>query len=354
MRILILLTAGALLAPVLLPGQTLSVEEYAPKAGLVVPGHPVPRARYPFIEIDSRPPLAATRNLDQMVKDMDTINMRTMILRDSGSGENLKRRMEYLKRKPGRFAVFCSLSYMGLDDPDWGRKAAEQFEADIRAGALGLSVDKLLGLELKDTKGQRIRVDDPRFDPVWEAAGRLKVPVFLETGDAKPFFEPLDKFNERWHQLREQPMLLHLPDKYPTFDTLMAEQRRVFEKHPRTTFVAAHLGWYGHDLGYLGKMLDRLPNVHTDIGNAVSELGRQPRNAYQFLIRYQDRVLFGKGGWDVSEYGAYFRVLESADEYFEYSKRRYANWAMYGLDLPDEVLKKLYYKNAQRLIPNLP
>jgi len=135
---------------------------------------------------------------------------------------------------------------------------------------------------------------------------------------------------------------------------VMTEQHRVFEKHPRTTFIAAHLGWYGHDLAYLGKLLDRLPNVYTDIGAAVSELGRQPRFANQWLIRYQDRILFGKGGWVPSEYPTYFRVLETADEYFDYSRRRYANWQMYGLDLPDEVLKKIYYKNAQRLIPNLP
>jgi predicted TIM-barrel fold metal-dependent hydrolase len=340
-------------SPLLVEAQTLSIEEYSPKSTLVLPAHPVARARYPFVDIDSQP-RAALRNLDQVVKDMDSINMKTMMVLNGPSGDRLKRLLETLKRKPGRFGVFTSLNFMGIDEADWGRKAAEQFEADIRAGALGLSVDKQLGLELKDSKGQRIRVDDDRLNPVWETAGRLKVPVFLESGDAKSFFDPMDKYNERWHQLRETPGLNHLPDKYPTFEAVMAEQRRVFEKHPRTTFIAAHLGWYGHDLTHLGKMLDRLPNVYTDIGAAVNELGRQPRFAYQWLIRYQDRVLFGKGSWEVAEYPAYFRVLETADEYFEYSRRRYANWAMYGLDLPDEVLKKIYYKNAQRLIPNLP
>ena len=340
-------------APLLLDAQTLSIEEYSPKSTLVLPSHEVARARYPFIDVDTHP-RAALRALDQVVKDMDNLNMRTMVVLDGPTGERLKRLLEGLKRKPGRFVVFAGIDFMGIDDPDWGRKVAEQFESDVRAGALGLTVGKVLGLDVKDAKGQRVHVDDERLSALWETAARLKVPVFIESGDAKPFFDPMDKYNERWHQLHDVPGLNRLPDKNPTFETVMAEQRRVFEKHPRTTFIAGHLAWYGHDLSYLGKMLDRLPNVYTDIGAAVSELGRQPRSAYQFLIRYQDRVLFGKGSWDVSEYPAYFRVLETPDEYFEYSRRRYANWAMYGLDLPDEVLKKIYYKNAQRLIPNLP
>ncbi len=161
-------------APLLLQAQTLSIEEYSPRSTLVLPGHPVTRARYPVVDIDSRPG-PSLRMLDQVVKDMDSLNLRTMVVLDGSSGDRLKRLIEVLKRKPGRFAVFSNIDFMGIDEPDWGRKAAEQFEADIRAGALGLSIGKNLGLEMKDGRGQRIHIDDDRLGPVWEASGRLKV-----------------------------------------------------------------------------------------------------------------------------------------------------------------------------------
>jgi predicted TIM-barrel fold metal-dependent hydrolase len=131
----------------------------------------------------------------------------------------------------------------------------------------------------------------------------------------------------------------------------MGEQHRVFEKHRGTTFINAHLGWMGGDLAELGRLLDKMPNMYTEIGAVLAELGRQPRFARQWFIRYQDRVLFGKDSYAPSEYPTYFRVLESSDEYFDYYRRRHAFWKMYGLDLPDEVLKKLYYKNALRIVP---
>jgi predicted TIM-barrel fold metal-dependent hydrolase len=340
------------LLPVCLFGQTLSIEEYAPKSQLVVPAHPVSRARYPFVDIDGNPGMTL-RNLDQVIKDMDALNMRTMVILDAPAGERFRRILPRLKTRPGRFVIFANVDFTGVEDPEWSKRAAALLEGDIKAGAQGVVIRKGLGLELKDARGQRLHVDDPRFDAIWETAGRLRVPVFIESGDAKPFFDPMDRYNERWHQLREVPGLLHPPDKFPTFDAIMAEQHHVFEKHPRTIFIAAHLGWYGHDLAYLGKLLDRLPNVYTEMGAAVSELGRQPKFAYQWVLRYQDRLLFGKGSFVPEEYPVYFRVLETADEYFDYSRRRYANWQMYGLDLPDEVLKKIYYKNAARLITGL-
>ena len=133
----------------------------------------------------------------------------------------------------------------------------------------------------------------------------------------------------------------------------MAEQQNLFRKHPKTTFIMAHLGWFGNDLKRLGEILDELPNVNTEIGAVLAELGRQPRNAHAFLVKYQDRVLFGKDSWNPSEYHVYFRTLETDDEYFDYYRRRHANWKIYGIDLPDEVLKKIYYKNALRVIPGI-
>jgi predicted TIM-barrel fold metal-dependent hydrolase len=198
-----------------------------------------------------------------------------------------------------------------------------------------------------------VPTDDPRLDPIWRKAGELGIPVLIHTGDPAPFWQPHDHNNERWLELKQFPNRARPADKYPPFDSIMAEQHRLFGRHPQTTFINAHLGWYGNDLGKLGELLDRYPNMYTEIGAVLAELGRQPRTARAFLTKYQDRVLFGKDLYNQAEYHTYFRVLETADEYFDYYRRRHAFWKMYGMDLPDDVLKKLYYKNALRIIPGI-
>ena len=134
----------------------------------------------------------------------------------------------------------------------------------------------------------------------------------------------------------------------------MQEQYNMFENNPKTIFINAHLGWYGNDLGKLSEQLDKLSNVYTEIGAVIAELGRQPVRAKKFFVDHQDRVLFGKDTYKKSEYNIYFRILETEDEYFDYYRKRHAHWKMYGLNLPDSILKKLYYKNALKLFPGIP
>ena len=164
---------------------------------------------------------------------------------------------------------------------------------------------------------------------------------------------PLDGTNERLQEMYERPGRHRSLEEYPPWEQIMAEQHNIFRRHPETKFINAHLGWLGHDLGRLGELMDELPNMYTEIGAVLAELGRQPRFARQWFIKYQDRVMFGKDSWNPEEYSTYFRVLESADEYFPYYRRRHAFWKMYGLALPDEVLKKLYYENALAVIPGI-
>ena len=351
-----LLSLG-LLSVLLAAAQTMSLEEYQPRNTLVVPQHPVTRAKFPFIDVHNHQGMrggVTAEEVDKLIKDMDALNMRVMVNLSGGFGERLKKTVDVMKgRHPGRFAVFCNLNFQNIDDPEWSKKAVAQLEQDIRSGAQGLKIFKNLGMDVKDSKGQRVKIDDPRFEPVWEACGRLKVPVLIHSADPHQFWEPNDKYNERWLELKERPGRIRPPDRFPPWKTIIAEQHHVFEKHPRTTFINAHLGWLGGDLAELGRLMDRLPNMHTEIGAVLAELGRQPRTARQWFIRYQSRVLFGKDTWAPTEYHTYFRVLETADEYFDYYRRRHAFWQMYGLDLPDEVLKKLYYKNALRIIPGL-
>ena len=206
---------------------------------------------------------------------------------------------------------------------------------------------------MRDGNGARVPVDHPELDPVFEACARLGIPVLIHVGEPSEFYEPVDAFNERWLELTLLPQRRLPPSAYPGFDEMMAERDRLFEKHPDTTFIAAHMGWHANDLERLGRLLDRLPNVYPETAAILYDLGRQPRAAREFFIRYQDRILFGKDSYRPEEFPYYWRVFETADEYFDYYRRYHAFWKLYGMDLPDAVLRKIYYANALRLIPEI-
>ncbi len=340
------------LLPLRLQAQTMSIEEYEPRSTLVVPQHPVTRARYPFIDVHNHQSSKMSPGaVDTLVQEMDKLNMRVMVNLSGGTGGTLKQVVKNMVgRYPDRFVVFCNLSFEDVDDPDYGQKAAARLEQDYKNGARGLKIFKNLGLTLKDKNGQRIPTDDPRFDPVWAKCGELGIPVLIHTGEPRPFFDPSDRFNERWLELKQFPDRARPPDMFPTWEQVMGEQHHLFGKHPKTTFINAHLGWLGGDLARLGELMEKYPNMHTELGAVLAEIGRQPRFARAWFIKYQDRIMMGKDIWAPAEYHVYFRVFETADEYFDYYRKRHAFWKMYGLDLPDEVLKKVYYKNALRIL----
>ena len=334
----------------------LSFEEYDPKSTLVVPEHPRTRAKYPFIDIHNhqRARDMSAADADKLVADMDRIGLSVMVNLSGGSGATFKQGLANLKgRYPKRFVAFANVDLSKIDEPDFGANAARQLEEDVKNGAVGLKVFKNLGMFLTDKSGKRVPTDDPRLDPIWKKAGELRIPVLIHTGEPVAFWSPVDEHNERWLELQQFPDRRRTDPKFASFEQTMGEQHNLFRRHPKTTFIAAHLGWLGHDLTRLGKLLDELPNVHTEIGAVLHEIGRQPRAARAFLIKYQDRVLMGKDIWNPEEYAVYFRVLETEDEYFDYYRKRHAFWKMYGLGLPDEVLKKIYYRNALRLLPSI-
>jgi predicted TIM-barrel fold metal-dependent hydrolase len=333
----------------------MSIEDYEPKSTLVVPEHPVPRARYPFIDVHNHQDSdRSAARIDQVVRDMDGINLRVMVELSGGQGAELEEAVRALKgRYPKRFVVFANLDFSGIDDPKWGERAAAQLARDVAHGAQGLKIFKNLGMTVRDAAGRRVPVDDPRLAAVFEECAKLGIPVLIHTAEPKPFFDPPDRFNERWLELKQFPQRARPPDRYPPWEELIGEQHRMFAAHPRTKFIDAHLGWLGGDLARLGRLLDANPNVYTEIGAVLAELGRQPRFARQWFVRYQDRVMFGKDAWAASEYPVYFRVLETADEYFDYYRKRHAFWKMYGLELPDAVLRKVYYANALSVIPGI-
>ena len=264
----------------------------------------------------------------------------------------LKKSLENIKENaPNRFGLFLNIDFETIDESDFEATQTALIDSAVNSGVMGLKVYKSLGLTDIDSKGNRIPINDPRLDPIWDTCGKNKIPVLIHSGEPSSFWHPKDKFNERWLELRQKPNRFRDPDTNPSFEEVLAEQHEVFKKHPNTIFINAHLGWMGNDLDRLETHLDSFPNVMTEIGAVLAELGRQPKRARSFFIKYQDRILFGKDSYKVSEYYTYFRVLETDDEYFDYYRKRHAHWKMYGLALPDTVLQKLYYKNALDLFP---
>ena len=338
-------------------GQNMEFEDYDPPSTLVVPEHPVTRSKFPFIDVHNHQFSMPSQSLNSLVKEMDALNMMVMVNlsgRGRGSAEHLEGSIKNVKEHfPKRFIVFTNMDFSAIDDPEWQKRMLQQLANDVKVGASGLKIYKSLGMHNEDSKGNRIKIDDPRIGPIWDKCGELGIPVLIHSADPKSFWDPFDKNNERWLELKTHPNRKRGDSDPAPWEEIIKEQHNLFKQHPKTKFINAHLGWYGNDLKKLGELLDQFPNMYTEIGAVIAELGRQPRVAREFLIKYQDRVMFGKDSWVPDEYPTYFRVLETTDDYFPYHKRYHAFWRMYGLNLPDDVLKKIYYKNALKIIPNI-
>lgn len=336
---------------------SMTLEDYEPHSMLVTKESSIRKAKFPFIDVHGHQNLTRPDSvLDALVAEMDAMGLRTLVNLSGGSGERLAAQVRNANSKyPGRFAVFANIDFNTIDQPDFGRRAAAQLERDVReGGAVGLKIFKNLGMDTYWPDGSRVRTDDERLAPIWDMAGRLGIPVLIHTAEPPAFFQPVDEHNERYLELFMFPSRARPADKYPPFDSLMAEQHRMFRNHPNTAFISAHLSWLGQDLQRLGNLLDSIPNMYVEVAAALYEIGRQPKAGREFFIKYQDRILMGKdtfGGQD--EFAVYFRILESADEYFPWYRKRHAFWGMYGLALPDEVLQKVYFENAARLVPGI-
>ena len=332
----------------------MDIEEYSPKSTLIVPETTIKRAKFPFIDVHNHQFDMPLKDLSKLTAEMDSLNIAFMINLSGFRGLYLKQSLKNVKENaPTRFGLFVNIDFETIDEADFASEQVALIDQAVQDGVMGLKVYKSLGLTDRDENGTRIAVNDPRLDPIWKACGDNNIPVLIHSGEPASFWHPKDKFNERWLELRQKPNRYRDPETNPSFEEVLAEQHDIFRKHPNTTFINAHLGWMGNDLDRLGAHLDTYPNVVTEIGAVLAELGRQPKRARQFFIDYQDRILFGKDSYRVSEYYTYFRVLETDDEYFDYYRKRHAHWKMYGLALPDSILKKLYYKNALRLFPKI-
>tara|TARA_B000000532_G_C18869675_1_gene407877 strand:- start:764 stop:1891 length:1128 start_codon:yes stop_codon:yes gene_type:complete len=332
----------------------ISFEDYNPKSTLIVSSNEIKRSKYPFIDIHNHQFDMPVKDLSDLVSEMDSLNMAFMVNLSGFRGQYLKMCLDNIKKNaPDRLGVFVNLNWENIDSDTFLENNIKILRDAKKDGAIGLKVYKSLGLTDKDSNGNRIAVNDPRIDPIWEECGKLGFPVLIHSADPASFWKPKDKNNERWLELKQKPNRYRNPELFPSFESIIAEQHNVFEKHPKTIFINAHLGWMGNDLDRLSSHLDKYPNVVTEIGAVLAELGRQPKRARKFFIDHQDKILFGKDAYNQQEYYTYFRVLETEDEYFDYYRKRHAFWKMYGLGLPDSILKKVYYKNALRILPSI-
>jgi uncharacterized protein len=332
-----------------------SIVDYRPKSTVVAEEHLVPKAKFPLVDIHNHQTVSAT-NVEQLIKEMDALNLRVMVNLSGGSGDRLKRNVDFIRSGPytDRFRVFANVNFDGAGSPGWKEKATAELEMAIKNGAIGFKIFKNLGLTQMKADGSRLHVDDPELDPLFELCAKLNVPVLIHTADPAQFFEEIDYSNERWLELALFPGRQYPKSKFPSFETLMGERDRLFKRHPKTRFIAAHFGWHGNDLGRAARMLETMPNVYFEVGAVLYEFGRQPHASREFFTKYQDRILFGKDAYEASEYPYYFRVFETADEYFDYYRNYHAFWKLNGMSLPDPVLRKLYYENALKVAPGLP
>jgi predicted TIM-barrel fold metal-dependent hydrolase len=361
--------------------QPLDITRFEPRSMLSVKETPVPKARFPVIDIHTHLSWAAKSSKGvsltgdrkfivspaDLLPVMDAKNLRTMVNLTGGYGDGLRQGLARFDRAhPGRFLSFTEPMWARSNEPNYPQIQADELKIARGNGARGIKVLKTLGLYLREdiTSGKLVAIDDKRFDPMWEAAGALKLPICIHVSDPAAFFLPTDRFNERFEELNNHPDWSFHGRDFPSNADLLAARDRVFARHPKTKFIALHVGHHAENLAHVSQTLDRYPNVSVEIGARIGELGRQPRTSRRFFDRYQDRILFGTdavpGGVETPQqifgaalYEIYFRFLETEDEYFDYAPAPVppqGRWRIYGLGLPDQILRKVYHQNAERIL----
>lgn len=353
-------------------GRELSLDRFQPETKLKVRRRPLKRAKFPVVDAHVHPRIRlrhATAALDDFVHVMDVQNIAVCVSLDGGMSGDFDEHAKYLWTKyRDRFVIFANVDWQGdgkPDDPatwdchrpDFGRRMALELARLKVAGVSGLKVFKDFGLRYRNPDGSLIKIDDPRWDAIWRACGEAGLPVIMHTADPAAFFDPVDEKNERWEELHRHPDWSFHGPQFPSREELHAARNRVIARHPRTTFIGAHLANDGEDLAEAGRWLDEYPNLVLEIASRINELGRQPYTARDFFVKYADRILFGTDGpRSPDRLALYWRFLETRDEYFPYAENAFPPqgfWRIYGIDLPDDVLKKVYSENAARIIPGV-
>ena len=353
-------------------GRDLVLRNFRPRGMLKVSQHELGQARFPVVDVHTHFRYRlhhSPEQLDEFVRLMDRQQIAVCVSLDGKLGDLLDEHCDYLwSRFRDRFVIFANVDWMGAgqqDDPaswdcqrpDFSRRVARQLSEARDRGVSGLKLFKQFGLGYRNPDGTLIAIDDPRWNPIWEACGTLGLPVIIHTADPAAFFLPINETNERWEELHRHPEWSFPADRFPSRESLLEARNRVIARHPGTTFIGAHLANNPEDLATVGGWLDRYPNLYVEPASRIGELGRQPYTARRFFLKYANRILFGTDGpWPETRIRLYWRFLETYDEYFPYSEKAFPPqglWHIYGIGLPDRVLRKVYYQNAMRIIPGV-
>jgi predicted TIM-barrel fold metal-dependent hydrolase len=336
--------------------KTILLKDFQPKPALHATAHEILRAKCPVFDVHTHTNDAAgigdRVDPKELVARMDRLNIKTIVILTGMWGDKLQSIIDTMvKPYPGRFVVFEQIDWSTINEPNFSELMVRQLDDSVNRGARGLKILKELGLGVRDSTGKLIAIDDPRLDPVWEECGRLGIPVFIHAGDPEAFFHPIGAHNERYEELIEHPDWSFYGPQYPSLEEILAQRDRMFAKHPHTTFVALHFGSWPENLDFVEQTLQRFPNVMIETGAREGELGRQPRRTREIFMKYSDRIMFGTDeGAGEEMYRNYFRWFETEDEYFPYAQYpQQGRWMIYGLGLPDDVLEKVYRRNAERL-----
>ena len=312
----------------------------------------IEKAKYPVIDVHNH--LGRIENTAKYLEEMDKAGVWKCVSLDANSANDFYK--EHLKASQSvskdRFLLFFRPDFSKIDEPNFGENEAKRLEEAVKMGCRGLKIAKNLGLGAKDKTGAYVKVDDPRIDPIWAKCGELGIPVMIHVSDPKAFFTPIDEYNERYDELAVHPSWAFFKKEFTPKMEILEARNRVIARHPNTIFIGAHMGNLPEELDVVGKWLDTYPNFYVDVDARISELGRQPYTARKFLIKYQDRIMFGTDTpCNAEAYRVYFRFLETDDEYIDPSAAHHlqGRWMIYGLYLPDEVLEKIYNKNAQKI-----
>ena len=359
----------------------LDLSQYEPKSMLQVHESLIERAKFPVIDFHTHISLSTKSEKgvelspdrqylgtpQELLAVMDRKNIKTMVNLTGGYEKGLAEAVaKYDRAYPGRFYTFAEPSYSHFKEPDYPKVQAQAIEQAHRDGARGLKILKTLGLYLREniTSGRLVKIDDPRFDPMWDACGQLNMPVAIHISDPAAFFTPTDRFNERYEELNNHPDWSFYGGDFPSNAELIAARNRMMARHPKTQFVTLHFGNFSENLQNVAENLDRFPNMHVDMAARIGELGRQPFTAKKFFDKFQDRILFATDATPHGDefpqqvfndqlYEIYYRFLETDDEYFDYAPAKIppqGRWRIYGINLPGSILRKVYQENAARLL----
>lgn len=359
----------------------MDLTQYEPKSVLQVHESQMEQSKFPLIDfhthisfsaksehgVELAPERQYLGTPEELLAVMERKNIRAMVNVTGGYDKGLAEAVrKYDRAHPGRFYTFTEPSYSRFKEADYPKVQAQAIDQAHHDGARGLKILKTLGLYFREsiTSGTLVKIDDSRFDPMWDACGQLNLPVAIHVSDPIAFFTPTDRFNERYEELNNHPDWSFHGGDFPSNDELIAARNRVMARHPKTQFVALHVGNFAENLQNVSENLDRFPNMFVDIAARIGELGRQPTTSRKFFEKYQDRILFGTDATPHGDefpqqvfndklYEIYFRFLETEDEYFDYAPAKIppqGRWRIYGINLSDTILRKVYYGNSARLL----